>query len=81
MVIESEKIMVKLATRELAVSRGITSSYQLQERLGTNARTASRLWKGGMKSISVEMINLLCSKLDCHPQDFITYTPEKKKRK
>ena len=73
--------MVEFKIAELALSKGITSSYKLAAKLDTNARTASRLWKGSMSSISKDIINLLCSKLDCSPGDFITYTPEKKKRK
>jgi DNA-binding Xre family transcriptional regulator len=73
--------MVKLDIASIAQERGVKSSYELEQRLDTSARTAVRLWKGNMASISLKMIELLCSKLDCLPQDFITYTPEKKKRK
>jgi len=63
--------MVELRIQEVAMSRGITTAYQLQKALESHPAMAARLWKGNMDRIGLQTIDALCEALDCEPGDLI----------
>lgn len=65
----------RLAIREAAEKRGITSSYQLMKALNIPPGHASKLWKGKMRMIGLDTIDTLCRALKCKPNDLIRYKP------
>jgi len=77
-----EVTMVKYDIAGVAIRKDkAKSSYELQNLLAVTPRTAIRLWRGQMNSITNKMIDLLCRKLECLPGDFIVYESDKKKSK
>ncbi len=65
-----------LTIREAAVKRGVTSSYQLMKALNIPPGHASKLWKGEMRMIGLDTVDVLCKALKCKPSDLIKYEPE-----
>ena len=73
--------MVELRIQEVAMSRGITTAYQLQKALESHPAMAARLWKGNMDRIGLQTIDALCEALDCEPSDLIVRVKDGKRKK
>ena len=71
--------MIETRVRDVAESRGIKSSYELQHALNVVPTVALRLWRGQVTRFSVETLDKLCSALSCQPGDLLVYVAEKKK--
>lgn len=63
--------MVELQIRQVAEKRGITNAYQLQKATGWQPAMAARVWKGNLRMIALDTIDVLCRALDCDPADLI----------
>jgi DNA-binding Xre family transcriptional regulator len=70
------KRMVKVAIREMAEKRGITSSYQLMKALNVPPAQASKWFNNDLESISLRTLDKLCHALRCKPNDLLRYEPE-----
>jgi DNA-binding Xre family transcriptional regulator len=60
---------LKIRIREVAISRGIKTAYQLQKRAGLQPSTAARLYKNDVTQITLDTLGKLCEALDCHAGD------------
>ncbi|MFL6213304.1 MAG: helix-turn-helix domain-containing protein [Blastocatellia bacterium] len=63
--------MVELRIKEVAEVRGIMNAYQLQKATGWQPAMAARVWKGNLRMIALDTIDVLCRALDCEPADLI----------
>ena len=63
--------VIKIRIREVAVSKGITTAYQLQKLCNVQATVAAKWYKNDLKSIGIESLDLLCRKLECKPNDLL----------
>ncbi|HEY9282939.1 MAG TPA: helix-turn-helix transcriptional regulator [Pyrinomonadaceae bacterium] len=70
--------MIKSRVREVAESRGVNSSYELQNRIGLAPTVALRLWRDEVTRFSVQTLEKLCREFDCQPGDLLIYVREKK---
>lgn len=70
------KRMVKVAIREVAEKRGVTSSYQLMKLMNVPPAQAAKWFKNDMESISIRTLDKLCRALKCKPSDLLRYTPD-----
>ena len=70
------KRMVKVAIREVAEKRGVTSSYQLMKLMNVPPAQAAKWFKNDMESISIRTLDKLCRSLKCKPSDLLRYTPD-----
>jgi len=68
--------MVRVAIREMAEKRGITSSYQLMKALNVPPSQAVKWFRNDMESISIQTLDKLCRALKCKPSDLLRYTPD-----
>ncbi len=71
--------MIETRVRQVAESRGVNSSYELQHALDVVPTVALRLWRGQVTRFSVETLDKLCAAFSCQPGDLLVYVPEKKK--
>ena len=69
--------MVKLKIREVALSRGIESAYQLQK-LGFYPAQAAKLYNHRGAALDLATIDKLCIALECQPGDLFEFVPEQK---
>lgn len=67
------RTMIRVAIREVAEKRGITTAYQLQKALEVPPGTASRLWKGEIEGIQIRTLDKLCTTLKCKPNDLMKH--------
>jgi DNA-binding Xre family transcriptional regulator len=65
--------MIKIAIREAAEQRGMKTAYQLQKATGVQPSVAAKWWRGELKMIGIETIDLLCTKLKCKPNDLLRF--------
>lgn len=70
------KHMVKVAIREVAEKRGVTSSYQLMKLMNIPPGQAAKWFRNDMESISIRTLDKLCRALKCKPSDLLRYTPD-----
>jgi DNA-binding Xre family transcriptional regulator len=70
------KRMVKVAIKEMAERRGITSSYQLMKALNIPPSQAAKWFNNDLESISMRTLDKLCSALRCKPSDLLRYEPD-----
>ena len=68
--------MIETKVKEMAESRGIKSSYELQRALNVVPTVAVRLWRGEVTRFSVEILDKLCAAFDCQPGDLLIYKKE-----
>ncbi len=65
--------MIESRIKEIAVSRGIRSSYGLQKALGIAPSNALRLWEGKVTRFSVEILDKLCESFGVSVGDLLVY--------
>jgi DNA-binding Xre family transcriptional regulator len=65
--------MIETKVKEVAESRGIKSSYELQRALDVVPTVAVRLWRGKVTRFSVETLDKLCAAFKCQPGDLLRY--------
>lgn len=68
--------MIKVAIKEVAEKRGITSSYQLMKALNIPPSQASKWFNNDLESISMRTLDRLCQSLRCKPNDLLRYEPD-----
>ena len=68
--------VIKLNIKAVALSRGITTAYQLQKITGVQPNLAAKWYKDDLKSISLHSLNTLCEALNCEPSDLLVYTAD-----
>ena len=68
--------MVKVAIREMAEKRGMTTAYQLQKATGVQPSMAAKWWRNDLQMIGIGTLDLLCRVLKCKPNDILKYEPE-----
>ncbi len=66
-------MQVNIHIQPLAVERGITTAYQLWQKMGGSQESAAQLWKGEFKMISLKTLAKLCALLECQPGDVLTF--------
>lgn len=64
--------MIKIHLRELMWDKNI-SAVQIQREIGIHATTISRIINGKQCNLRLDMIDKLCTVLDCKIQDLITF--------
>jgi len=70
------EVMIKVAIREMAEKRGITTAYQLQKALDVPPSQAAKWFNNDLESISLRTLDRLCVTLRCKPNDLLRYEPE-----
>lgn len=71
-------LRVKLKVQELARTRGLSSSTQLQRACNLSSpATAAKLWYERLELIGFETLQSLCDGLACVPGDLFEFTPRK----
>lgn len=70
--------MIQTRIQEVARSKGIGSSYELQNAFDLSPTVAVNLWHDRVKRYSKEILETLCAGLECQPGDLLVYVPEKK---
>jgi DNA-binding Xre family transcriptional regulator len=73
------KRMVKVAIKEMAERRGITSSYRLMKALNIPPSQAAKWFNNDLESISLRTLDKLCRALRCKPNDLLRYEPDNSK--
>lgn len=73
--------MIQTRIREVAAAKDIKSSYELQHALGLSPTVAVNLWHDKVKRFSKEILETLCTALECQPGDLLVHVPDKKGRK
>lgn len=73
--------VIESRIKEVAESKGVKSSYELQHALGVAPTVALRLWRGEVTRFSTETLNKLCRTFKCGVGDLLVYIPDKKKQK
>jgi DNA-binding Xre family transcriptional regulator len=68
--------MIVVKIQQVAKSRGIKTSYQLQKLTGWPPGMTSRLWKGDWTHTYIKTLNTLCTVLKCTPNDLLEFTPD-----
>lgn len=68
--------MIKVAIREQAEKRGITTAYQLQKATGVQPSMAAKWWKNDLEKIGIKTLDTLCKVLKCKPNDLLKYEPD-----
>jgi DNA-binding Xre family transcriptional regulator len=71
--------MIKVAIKEMAERRGITSSYQLMKALNVPPSQAVKWFNNDLESISMRTLDRLCQALRCKPSDLLRYEPDQSK--
>ena len=66
-------VKVNVHIQAIAAERGITTSYQLWQKIGGSQESAAQLWRGEFKMIGLNTLAKLCAALDCQPGDLFTY--------
>ncbi len=70
---------LQIRIREVALSRGVKTAYQLQRRANLAPSTASRLYRNNVTQMTVETLAKLCDALDCDAAAlFVRPKPNKK---
>jgi putative transcriptional regulator len=72
---------IKVNIKQVAISRGIKTAYQLQKKVGLSPSNASRLYNNKIKQISVITLGKLCDVLGCEPSDLFVRKKSRKKSK
>jgi DNA-binding Xre family transcriptional regulator len=70
------KNMVKVAIKEMAERRGITSCYQLMKALNIPPSLAAKWFNNDLESISIRTLDRLYTALRCKPSDLLRYEPD-----
>lgn len=55
------------------MEKGVTTSYQLWQKIGGSQESAAQLWRGEFKMIGINTLAKLCAALGCQPGDLFTY--------
>lgn len=63
-------LKVQLAMKEM-------SQKELAEATGIRPSTISAICNNKIKHLPAEAIDKICNELECSPEDFITYSPNK----
>lgn len=69
--------MIRVAIREAAEKRGITTAYQLMKAAKIQPSVAAKWWSNEFDKIAINTLDKLCDVLDCTPNDLLVYTPKK----
>lgn len=70
--------VIKVCIKEVAISKGITTAYQLQKATGVQPNLAAKWYRNDLKSIGIHSLNTLCDALNCLPSDLLVYVPDEK---
>jgi putative transcriptional regulator len=68
--------MIKVAIREMAEKRGLTTAYQLMKALDVSPSLAAKWYKNDLKMVGIDTLNRLCAVLKCKPNDLLRYEPD-----
>lgn len=69
--------MIKFRLKVILAIREMTQR-ELAEKTGIRPPTISALCTGSAKHIPVDVLDKICTALDCQPSDWITYIPDEK---
>jgi DNA-binding Xre family transcriptional regulator len=72
--------MITVVIRQRAEARGIKTAYQLMKALNVSPSLAARWWRGDLKMIGIDTLNLLCEVLECLPNELLRYEQSKAKK-
>lgn len=69
--------MMKFTVKVMLAKREMTQK-QLSELTGVRPTTISKICLGTIKELPVNVLDKLCTVLDCQPNDLMTHIPEEK---
>lgn len=69
--------MIRLAIRDVAQRRGITTAYQLMKAANVQPAVAAKWWTNKMDKIAIKTLDKLCTVLECRPEDLLIYKESK----
>ncbi|HEX9929507.1 MAG TPA: helix-turn-helix transcriptional regulator [Pyrinomonadaceae bacterium] len=67
-------MMLKIRIREVALEKGIRTSYQLKKRAKLAPTTAVRCFNNQVKHLTIETLSKICEALDCEVSDLLVKT-------
>jgi DNA-binding Xre family transcriptional regulator len=67
--------MLKYNIKNLLTERGVRFPQAYLMQMGFSSQTASRLVNNKFKYLTVQQIELLCTKLNCTPNDLFEWSP------
>lgn len=73
--------LLKINFRQVAMSRGVKTAYELQVRCGLAPSTAARFFRNDPKHLTIESLSKLVEGLDCEIGDLIVQPKRAAKRK
>lgn len=68
--------MIQVRLKEVALSRGIRTAYQLEKLLDCGSSAAYRIFAGDWTRVDLKTLNALCNVLECTPNDILEYRPD-----
>jgi DNA-binding Xre family transcriptional regulator len=73
--------LIKINFRQVAMSRGIKTAYELQARCGLAPSTAARFFRNDPKHLTIESLSKLVEGLNCEIGELLVRPPRASKRK
>lgn len=70
--------MIKSKIRKVSKSRGVKDSSHLAQLTGIPPAMAERLWDAEVTLFTVDVIDKLCTALECQPGDLLIWKKESK---
>lgn len=67
--------MIVFKLQEIMDKKGITR-YQLAKDTGINYLTINKLYKGESRTIQFDILDKICTQLECTPGDLLVYTTD-----
>lgn len=67
---------IQINIRKVAERIGIKNAYQFGKFSGFSPSTASALFKGNWRNISIKSLAVICNTLNCTPNDIFTFIPD-----
>jgi len=64
-------MVIRINIHEVAISRGVTTAYQLQKAAGLTPTNASKLFNNKIAQISINTLGKLCDALECSPAELL----------
>ncbi len=67
--------MLKFYIKEVLKVKGYKPNTHILQRMGLRYTAANRLIKGEARSLNLKHLEMLCSFLNCTPNDILNFTP------
>jgi DNA-binding Xre family transcriptional regulator len=70
--------MITFFVKELLISRGYKYPNNTLRKLGFHYQQANQLLSGKARSLNLHQLEILCTFLNCTPNDILNFTPDAK---